>query len=318
MPSHAEIDRVFRTRQRMLWGLCYRLTGVAADADELVQETFVRAIERPPADADGDWHRWLVRVATNLSLDRLRARRRRSYVGPWLPAPIEISETDAEESVDAGYERMESVSYAFLLALETLSPRARAVLLLREVFDYSAAEVAGLLDTSESNVRVVHHRARRQLDAARPEVRPLREVAGPMRVALQALLDCLMRQDDVGMRALLTASVRTVTDAGGEYTALRAPVVGLDRVVRFHLEVGRRRGPISRVELRELNGLPALVVETTPLRPQMAPRLVLRCEVDRTGRITELQTILAARKLTAVRFSRGDSFARWSPQPSGA
>ena len=317
MPSHAEIERVFRKRQRMLWGLCYRLTGVAADADELVQETFVRAMERPPAAPDEEWHRWLVRVATNLSLDRLRARRRRSYVGPWLPAPIELSELDgAEEGVDAGYERMESVSYAFLLALEALGPRARAVLLLREVFDYSAAEVGALLDTSEANVRVVHHRARRRLDAASPELRPLREVAGPTRVALQALLDCLMRQDDAGMRALLTASVRTVTDAGGEYTALREPLVGLDRVVRFHLEVGRRRGPISRVEMRELNGLPALVIETTPLRPQMAPRLVLRCEVDPTGRITELHTILTARKLTAVRFSRGDSSARPSlPQP---
>src|SRR5580765_7322839 len=128
MPSHAEIERVFRLRQRMLWGLCYRLTGVAADADELVQETFVRAIERPPPAVDEDWHRWLVRVATNLSLDRLRARRRRSYVGTWLPAPIEIAETLlAEGGVEASYERLESVSYAFLLALETLAPRARAV-----------------------------------------------------------------------------------------------------------------------------------------------------------------------------------------------
>jgi RNA polymerase sigma-70 factor (ECF subfamily) len=118
---------------------------------------------------------------------------------------------------------------------------------------------------------------------------------------LQALLDCLVRQDDAGLRALLAASVRTVTDGGGEYTALRAPLVGVARVVRFHLETARRRGPISRVELCELNGLPALVVETTPLRARMAPRLVLRCEVDRAGRIVELHTILATRKLTGVR-----------------
>ncbi len=318
MPSHAEIERVFRERQRMLWGLCYRLTGVAADADELVQETFVRAIERPPPAADEDWHRWLVRVATNLSLDRLRARRRRAYVGPWLPAPIELAETVlAEDGVEAGYERLESVSYAFLLALEVLAPRARAVLLLREVFDHSAAEVARLLDTSEANVRVVHHRARRRLDAVRPGARPLREVAESTRAALHALVDCLMRQDEAGMRALLTAAVRTVTDGGGEYTALRAPLVGLDRVVRFHLETGRRRGPISRVEIREINGLPALVIETTPLRPQMAPRLVLRCEVDRDGRINELHTILTARKLTAVRFSRADSSSRRSSHLAG-
>jgi RNA polymerase sigma-70 factor (ECF subfamily) len=233
-------------------------------------------------------------------------------VGPWLPGPIELSEPD--ENVEAGYARKESLSYAFLLALEVLEPRPRAVLLLREVFDYSAAEVAALLGTTEANVRVVHHRARRRLDAARPDPRPLREVAGPTRVALQALLDCLVRRDEAGMRALLAASVRTVTDAGGEFTALRAPLVGVDRVVRFHLETARRRGPISRVEMRELNGLPALVVETTPLRPQMAPRLVLRCEVDRAGRITELQTILVARKLTAV--WRATNGARSNPESS--
>ncbi len=295
----------------MLWGLCYRVTGVAADADELVQDTFVRAIERPPAG--GDWHAWLVRVATNLSLDRLRARRRRPYVGSWLPAPIELAEMEtAAAGVEAAYERRESISYAFLLALEVLAPRPRAVFLLREVFEYSAAEVADILATSEANVRVVHHRARRRIAAARPDARPLREVVGPTRVALQALLDCLARQDDAGVRALLAASVRSVTDGAGEYTALRAPLVGVHPVARFHLQTARRRGPISSIETRDLNGLPALVVETSPLAPRMAPFLVLRCEVDRTGRITELHTILAPRKLTAVR--RATNGARSRPE----
>jgi RNA polymerase sigma-70 factor (ECF subfamily) len=315
MPSPAEIERVFRERQRMLWGLCYRLTGVAADADELVQETFVRALARPPPAADGDWHRWLVRVATNLSLDRLRARRRRAYVGPWLPAPIEVADADlAGDDVAAGYARLESVSYAFLLALEVLAPRARAVLLLRDVFDHSAAEVASLLATSEANVRVVHHRARQRLAAAHPDPRPLRDLEGPTRAALAALVDCMLRQDAAGMRALLAASVRTVTDGGGEYTALRVPLVGVERVARFHLETGRRRGPISLFEIRAINGLPALVVETRPLRPQMAPRLVLRCDLDRDGRIRELHTILVPRKLTAVRFSPAEA----SPQPAAS
>lgn len=304
MPSQSEIEQAFVERRRMLWGLCYRLTGVAADADELVQETFVRALERAPVAVDGDWHRWLVRVAANLSVDRLRARRRRPYVGSWLPSPLETGEGDAVvEGIAAGYERMESVSYAYLVALEVLTPKARAVVVLRDVLDYPAEEVAALLAMSEANVRVLHHRARRRLAAADVAARPLREVALPMRRALQAFVDCLMRQDVAGIEALLTASVRTVTDGGGEYTALHAPLVGVAAVVRFHLETARRRGPISRVELRTMNGLPALVIETATIRPQMAPRVVLRCEVDDAGRIRELHSILASRKLTAVRFS---------------
>jgi RNA polymerase sigma-70 factor (ECF subfamily) len=306
MPSQSEIEQAFVERRRMLWGLCYRLTGVAADADELVQETFVRAIERPPSAVDADWHRWLVRVATNLSLDRLRARRRRPYVGSWLPSPLETAEPEGvgDEGVAAGYERLESLSYAFLLALEALTPRARAVLILCDVLDYAAAEVAALLETSEANVRVLHHRARRRLAAARPEPRALRDVAAPMRQALQAFVDCLLRQDAGGIEALLTESVRTITDGGGEYTALHAPLAGIERVGRFHLETARRRGPISRLEIRGVNGLPALFIETAALRPRMAPRVILRCEIDGDGRIRELHSILATRKLTAVHFSR--------------
>src|SRR4029450_6249642 len=91
----AELERVFKARHRMLWGLCYRMTGIAADADELVQDTFVRALERAPDLDEHECHRWLLRVATHLSVDRLRARRRRPYVGPWLPAPIETPEVGA-------------------------------------------------------------------------------------------------------------------------------------------------------------------------------------------------------------------------------
>jgi len=303
MTDQADLERVFRSGRRMLWALCYRLTGVAADADELLQETFVRAMERAPRAGDADVTRWLVRVATNLSLDRLRARRRRDYVGSWLPAPVETPQAVASgDGVEVSYERIESISYAFLLALEALPPKTRAVLILREVLDYAASEVAEVLGTTEANVRVLHHRARRRLEAFRSKARPLREVAATTRAAVQALASCLVRQDIEGLQALLTDSVRTVTDSGGEYTALRAPLIGKERVARFHLETARRRAPISRLELREVNGLAALIIETTPIRPQMAPRVVLRCEVDPSGKITELHSILSTRKLTAIRF----------------
>jgi RNA polymerase sigma-70 factor (ECF subfamily) len=286
------------------------MTGVAADADDVVQEAFARAVEAPASLAGGDLERWLVRVATNLSLDCLRRRRRRRYHGPWLPSPLEtgelfeVSNSAAADAADAAQtvERAEQVSYAFLVALEALSPRARAVLLLVDFLDYPVAEVARILETTEGNVRVVHHRARRTLARFDVEVVASPSVRERQRAALEKLLLCMMNQDAAGMEALLTDDVRSLTDGGGRYTALREPLVGRAAVIRFHLETARRRAPISSTGFRWINGVAALVVVTRPLRPRMAPRLVLRCEVDADGRIRELHTILNPRKLTAVRF----------------
>jgi RNA polymerase sigma-70 factor (ECF subfamily) len=304
------MDGTFRASERRLWGLCYRITGVAADADDLVQETFARALASPAALDGADLDRWLVRVATNLSIDCLRRRRRRRYEGPWLPSPVEsdepldVGDLPASGTSDAAYrvERAEQVSYAFLVALEALAPRARAVLLLIDVLEHPAAEVARILDTTEGNVRVLHHRARRTLERFDVAAVTARDVRERQRCALEKLLHCMLAQDAAGMEALLTEDVRSLTDGGGVYTALREPLAGKAAVARFHLQTARRRAPVSRTELRWINGLPALVVVTRPLRSRMAPRLVLRCEVDAAGRIRELHTILHPRKLTAVRF----------------
>src|SRR5438046_6362126 len=172
--------QALETDRRLLWGLCYRMTGNAADADDLVQETFVRAIEKPPRRTDEPLRPWLVRVALNLSRDLLRARRRREYVGPWLPSPIETSDEapgrrslgeggppsheppvggiDGGRTLEGRYDLLESVSFAFLLALERLTPIQRGVLLLMDVFDYSVKETAAALDRSEANVKTTHHR----------------------------------------------------------------------------------------------------------------------------------------------------------------
>ena len=307
MSEPSTIESVFRTSERRLWGLCYRMTGVAADADDLVQEAFARAVQAPAALRGPDLERWLVRVATNLSLDCLRRRRRRRYQGPWLPAPLETPEPVDVPDVDAidtaqSVERAEQVSYAFLVALEALAPRGRAALLLLEVLDYPATEVARILETSEGNVRVLHHRARRTLERFPVSVVASADVRRRQRAALEKLLLCMVNQDAAGMESLLTDDVRSVTDGGGRYTALREPLVGRRAVIRFHLETARRRAPVSTTEFRWINGAAALVVVTRPLRPRMAPRLVLRCEVDASGHIRELHTILNPRKLTAVRF----------------
>ena len=142
----------FAAERTFLWGLCYRMTGCAADAEDIVQETFTRALERPPARTSDPWRPWLVRVAMNLARDQLRRRRRQRYIGPWLPSPIETGDEVAVPAVEpalaggdttAGrYDVLESVSFAFLIALEALTPQQRAVLLLRCVFDYDVRETA--------------------------------------------------------------------------------------------------------------------------------------------------------------------------------
>ncbi|HUI26376.1 MAG TPA: sigma-70 family RNA polymerase sigma factor, partial [Candidatus Kryptonia bacterium] len=182
----ASVADLFHQHRQFLWGLCYRMTGSAADADDLVQETFVRAIEHPPARPDEPWRPWLVRVAMNLGRDWLRRRKRRSYVGPWLPAPIETGDeasppafeplVDGEHTTEGRYDLLESVSFAFLLALEALTSQQRAVLLLRDVFDYSVRDTATALAMSQPNVKTTHHRARRAMrDYDRTRSVPTRE-----------------------------------------------------------------------------------------------------------------------------------------------
>lgn len=303
-----EIGRALHAHQRELFGLCYRLTGCAADAEDLVQETFARAIERPPPRADEPWAPWLVRVATNLAIDLLRRRKRRGDAA-WLPAPIELEDgplalpAPASASPEQRYERLESVTFAFLTALEALTPRQRAAVVLRDVCGWSARETAEALATSEAAVRVLHHRARAALasyDGARS--RPSPELARRSRAALEALVGALMTQDEGALAALLADDVRTVTDAGGEFNALATPRRGRLGVLRFHLRVARRRASGARIAPCEVNGLPALAISFAAAEGRQAPRALLRCELDGAGRIRELHWVLSSRKLGALRF----------------
>ncbi len=310
--STAVFEDAFRAHERFLWGLCYRLTGSAADAEDLVQETFVRAMERPPANIDEPWRPWLVRVAMNLGRDLLRRRRRRAYVGPWLPSPIETGEECSppahEPTVDGvttegRYDLLESVSFAFLLALEALSPQQRAVLLLRDVFDYSVREAAAALGMSEPNVKTTHHRARAAMrDYDRERCVPTRALQERTRAALEGFLASLARGDVAGIEKQLADSVRSVSDGAGRFFAARVPILGRARVARFHFKIGAHRLGAARVEIRMVNGLPAMVVELGDPRPGEPPRAVLLCDVDGDGRIKRLHSVVAPRKLSAIRF----------------
>jgi len=310
-PARAErLATLFRAEQRRVWGLAYRLTGSGEDADDVVQDAFARLVAHEPKTPIEDLGPWLRRVATNLGIDALRRRRRRSYRGPWLPSPVETSQADwldahVSESPDPErrYGLLESVTFAFLLALEALGPRQRAVLLLRDVLGYSARETADLIGASEGNVRVLHLRARQALAAYdRSRCIPTPELVARHRAALDQLLGCLVAQDARGLEALLAESVHTLTDAAGEYTALATPMLGRVRVARFYLKAAlQRRGPGTRVEVCVVNGLPAAFITLErPVRRQ-APRTLLRCELDGAGRIQLVHAILAPRKLAALR-----------------
>jgi RNA polymerase sigma-70 factor (ECF subfamily) len=253
---------------------------------------------------------WLVRVAVNLGRDLLRRRRRRSYVGPWLPSPIETPEedlpayeptVDGKHTTEGRYDLMESVSFAFLLALEALTPQQRAVLLLRDVFDYSVKETARALGIGEANVKTTHHRARAAMRAYdRTRRIPTRDLQERTRAALGRFVNGLVSGDVADVESMLSESVRAVSDGGGQYFAARKPIVGRDRVARFFSKITRRRAPESRFEMRMINGMPALVGEFHDGRAGEPPRIVLLCDLGADGRIVALHSVLADSKLTAI------------------
>lgn len=294
------------SHRRFLFGVCYRMTGVAADAEDLVQQTFARALESPPRDRDAPLRPWLTTVAMNLSRDHLRARKHRSYVGPFLPSPMPIDEEQeppAHEPHDDGpprYELLESVSYAFLVALEALSPTQRAVLLLRDVFDYSVRETATALGLTETNVKVTHHRARAAMeryDADRIGPRASREAAY---AALQAFIVALGQGDVASVERLLREDVVALNDGAGEFFAARTPVMGRAKVALFYAKVAARGGTIVRTDILSLNGAPAFVAWfDRPAHDSHAPPVsVTRVELDAAGMIREIHTVVASRKLT--------------------
>jgi RNA polymerase sigma-70 factor (ECF subfamily) len=291
--------------RRLLWGLAYRMTGSAADADDVVQETLARVIEHPPTRTDEPLRPWLVRVTLNAARDVLRRRKRRSYVGPWLPSPLDPDEESQEQpaglAADARYELHESASYAFLAALEALTAQQRAVLILRDVLDYSVVETAGALGISEGNVKTTHHRARRVMAAYDASRRPAPSaLAADTRAALERFLGAILGEDAAAAEACLAHGVRLLSDGGGQFHAALRPVVGRDRVTRFFLGLARKNGAIGRFEVRSLNGLPAVVAEYDVVRDGWGKRFVMRCDVDGEGRIREVHVIVAPGKLTGV------------------
>lgn len=257
------LEESFETYRTYLFGIAYRMLGSAMDAEDMVQETFLRYQAARPQDIHS-LKAYLTTILTRLCIDQLdSARRKREvYVGPWLPEPI-LTATNTGAAGEAGnpekrVEMEESISLAFLVLLEQLQPFERAVFLLREVFDYQFAEIAAMLGKSEAACRKSFSRAKPHLREHRP-----RFPVSPQ--TQQQLLQGYVKAVETGelstLMSLLSEDVVLWTDAGGKtVTAAYRPVNGKDAVARFSLGTKRFWPPQYHAELSEVNGQPAMLL----------------------------------------------------------
>jgi RNA polymerase sigma-70 factor (ECF subfamily) len=242
----------FVAHRNLLFTVAYEMLGLAADAEDVLQETWLRWAG-VDLDTVHDERAYLVRITTRQALSRLRTlgRRKESYVGPWLPEPL-LTAQDVAEDVELA----DSVSMAMLLVLETLTPAERAVFVLREVFDVAYEEIAEAVGKSPAAVRQIAHRARAHVAARRP-----REMVSPAEA--QAALEAFQRAVETGdlqrLLGILAPDVVALSDGGGVVQALLAPVVGARRVARLLAGVGRLGAAVS-LQPAQVNGYPALIL----------------------------------------------------------
>lgn len=243
--------QTFSSERAHLFGIAYRMLGSAAEAEDVLQEAFLRFSTRDERDVDSP-RAYLTTIVVRLCLDQLKSARtrREEYVGPWLPEPI------ATGDPEAGAALAESIGMAFLVLLERLSPLERAAFLLHEVFDYPFAEVAAALGTSEAACRQLASRARAHIDAGRPR---FAASEAKKRELLGAFVASVGSGDLAGLQALLAGDVIARTDGGGRVHAATKPVYGADRVARFVVGIAKKGGD-GTAELTTLNGEPGLLL----------------------------------------------------------
>ena len=254
---------VFDRYRRLLFGVAYQMLGSVADAEDTVQDAWLRWSAADRSEVT-DPRAYLVQVTTRLALDRLRSAqsRRESYVGPWLPEPLltapPVASGPPAPSPDEAAELGEQVSLALLVVLETLSPVERAVFVLREVFGISAAEVGDILGRSEPAVRQLAHRAREHVEARRPRFDTDRR---EQREVTERFLAAAAGGDVDSLLAVLAPDVVLITDGGGRAKAARRPITGADKVARFLVGIAQQGADIPglRMEVAEVNGWPAIV-----------------------------------------------------------
>jgi RNA polymerase sigma-70 factor (ECF subfamily) len=244
---------IFNEQRPYLFSIAYRMLGSVSDAEDMLQETFLRWHATPPGEVKSP-RAYLSTIITRLCLDQLKSAKARHevYPGTWLPEPLFENRATALEEES---ERRDSLSLAFLFLLEKLSPPERAAFLLREVFGYEYEEVAEIIGKSPSNCRQMVSRARQYLHSNRPRF-PVSPEKQRQLVAnfVQATSSGNMEQ----LLSMLREDVVSYSDGGGKVAAALNPVVGAEKVMRLFVGLMRKAPPDFRVEFSEVNGQPAL------------------------------------------------------------
>jgi RNA polymerase sigma-70 factor (TIGR02957 family) len=292
-PSPDLDQQVFHRHRNLLFSVAYRILGTAADAEDAVQDTWIKwtAADRSQV---ADPKAYLTRIVSNLALEQLRStrRKRETYVGPWLPEPILTSGDAAEAVTDA-----ESVSMAMLVVLETLSPLERAVFVLKEVFGFSHAEIAEAVERSEAAVRQAVHRAREHVRARRPRFTADRS---RQREVTERFFAAATGGDISALMELLSPDVTLWTDGGGKVRQAMRPVVGASTVASWFAAIGtvtyQGVEPADmRAELVEINGGSGVVFSGSD-------RVIatVTFDFDADGRITAIHNVANPDKLQAI------------------
>jgi RNA polymerase sigma-70 factor (ECF subfamily) len=255
------MDRdIFNADRPRLFSIAYRMLGSASEAEDVLQDAWLR-YARADAASIRSPQAFATTIVTRLCLDRLKSARmtRESYIGPWLPEPVLTSEVADPESLA---QRAESVTLAFLVLLETLSPEERAVFLLKDVFDYGHAEIAEMLGMSPDNSRQLLHRAKARLSEARPT---LSGTADSRRAVAQRFAQAFGSGDAEALTAMLTRDVGMWSDGGGKASAARRPLLGHDQVLNFLVGLHRTAEhagllPQASLTIADINSEPALIL----------------------------------------------------------
>jgi RNA polymerase sigma-70 factor, ECF subfamily len=275
----------FVSHRNLLFTVAYEMLGSATDAEDVLQQTWMRWVG-VDLDTVRDRRAYLVRIATNLALTRLRTlgRRKETYVGSWLPEPL-LTVPDASGDLELA----DNISMAMLLVLETLTPTERAVFVLREVFDLDYDEIAEAVEKNPAAVRQIAHRARSHVAARRP-----RGVTTPAETlaALAAFQRAVETGDVQGLLDILAPDVVAFGDGGGLKQAAPRPVVGADRVARGLAAGLRREGAAMSLAPVHVNGGPALIVR---LNGEVDGVLALRID---DGQVTAIYYVRNPEKLS--------------------